>query len=174
MNSVGTQRKLSWLENGSIGIATLLCGLMVGLFWSHSQHIGVALAQLDGKTFAQVQSVLHVRHRQLESSLLFFGTAIVMMIAVIVNVSCWNSSSFWLMALAALIYFVGVLYVTRQFTHPLAMVIDSWDHNALPTDWQQVRAKWLYAQQFRFVTAAVAFTACMSAIVLRANLALHR
>ena len=77
--------------------------------------------------------------------------------------------SFWLLALAAIIYILGVIVFTAQVNLPLNYYTESWDPQNLPADWAQVRTQWNNANAIRVGTSGAAFVLALAALVVRAS-----
>ena len=75
----------------------------------------------------------------------------------------------WLLALAAIIYILGVIVFTAQVNLPLNYYTESWDPQNLPADWAQVRTQWNNANAIRVGTSGAAFVLALAALVVRAS-----
>lgn len=159
----------SWVDNVSLALATLLLGLMAGFFWTYSFNVNLATAQLDGGTYAQIQSLLNqnVRHGAFFS--VFFGSAVVVTIAVIINFRHRRDWGYWAMMAAALLYIFGVVFFTREVNLPLNATTEAWSSEAVPEDWMMVRDAWNQANGWRVATSLGAFALCLIVLVQRAG-----
>ncbi|MFZ1388702.1 MAG: DUF1772 domain-containing protein [Thiolinea sp.] len=154
-------------ENTTRVLAVLVLGVMAGFFWTYSINVAPALLQVSGETYAEVQSLLNVNVRHWMFFIFFFGGGALTAVALAVNYRHWRSASFWLLALAGLIYILGIIVFTKQVNLPLNYYTESWNPAALPSDWEQVRASWNSANAWRVASSGVAFVLGLIALVLR-------
>jgi uncharacterized membrane protein len=154
-----------------ITLAAAICvfGLMAGFFGTYTFNVNLAMLKVDGPTYATVQSLFnqHVRHAGFIS--LFFGAGIVSVLALAVNYKHRQTTSFKLLALAAVIYIAGIIFFTRQVNLPLNAITEAWNPAALPGNWSAIRDQWNQANAFRVVCSIAAFVLSLSALVLRAS-----
>jgi len=61
------------VEKTSIALAAAVLGLMAGFFWTYSYNVNLAMLQVDGATYATVQSLFNVNVRHAAFFMLFFG-----------------------------------------------------------------------------------------------------
>ncbi|OZG70021.1 hypothetical protein BTA51_28245 [Hahella sp. CCB-MM4] len=158
---------LNLIESGTLGLATIVFGIMAGFFWTYSFNVNLALLQVDGETYARVQSLLNVNVRHPMFFSFFFGGGLFSMMALVVNLRQWRTGSFWLIALATVIYIVGVILYTKQVNLPLNYYTESWQPTDLPEDWMETRSRWNDANAVRVVASFVPFTSCVIALMLR-------
>lgn len=156
-----------FLEAGTAVLAVLLLGLMAGFFWTYSINVSLALLQVDGDTYARVQSLLNQNVRHWMFFIGFFGAGAATVLALVVNYRHWRSKSFLCLALAAVIYVLGIIVFTAQVNLPLNYYTESWNPASLPADWQSVRLAWNEANHWRVVSAVSAFLLGLLALVWR-------
>lgn len=163
------QRRSSYtlLENSSLALAILMFGIMAGFFWTYSFNINLATAQLEGATYARVQSLFNVNVRHLMFFSFFFGSAISAVLALLVNYKHYRHPSFWLLTTAALLYLVGIIFFTKFVNLPLNYYTESWNPQQLPSDWEATRQRWNEANLWRVLTAALAFALSVLALLWR-------
>lgn len=154
-------------ENVLLALSALFFGIMAGFFWTYSFNVNHAMLDVNGPVYAQVQSLLnqHVRHEMFFT--FFFGGGAVSFIALIGNWRHRRSLAFALLAVACLAYWVGIILFTKYVNLPLNAYTESWDVNALPTDWSRIREKWNLANDIRVLVASTAFVLNLSALVVR-------
>jgi uncharacterized membrane protein len=155
------------LENSARVLAVLVLGIMAGFFWTYSVNVAPALLQVNGETYAQVQSLLNVNVRHWMFFACFFGGGALTALALLVNYQHWQSPAFWLLALAGLIYIVGIIVFTKVVNLPLNYYTESWNPTALPSDWEQVRTSWNTANAWRVLSSGVAFVLGLIALTIR-------
>ena len=159
----------SVLENGTLAIATIVFGIMAGFFWTYSFNVNLAMLEVGGETYAVVQSLFNENVRHLMFFAFFFGGGFFSVVALIANYKKWKSVSFLLIAIAALVYIVGVIAFTQQVNLPLNYYTESWDPSQLPADWSDIRNRWNDANMIRVGTSFLPFALCVLALVLRAS-----
>lgn len=159
----------TWIENGSLALSALFFGIMAGFFWTYSINVNQAMLDVSGPVYAQVQSLFnqHVRHGFFFT--FFFGGGAVSFAALVGNWRHRRSASFVMLALACLIYTVGIILLTKFVNLPLNYYTESWDINALPSDWASIREQWNRANNVRMVAAVTAFTMTLMAQVARSS-----
>lgn len=156
-------------ENGAIAVASVLLGLMAGFFYTYSFNVNLALLQVDGETYATVQSLLNQNVRHAGFFVCFFGAGGMSLVAAAVNFRRWREASFWLVAIAGVMYVFGVIVFTRQVNLPLNAYTESWSPSALPVDWEAIRTQWNQANAVRVWVSLSSFCFCLAALVLRAS-----
>lgn len=160
------------IKNSSIALASLAFGIMAGFFWTYTFNVNLAMLQVDGPTYAVVQSLFNenVRHPMFFS--FFIGSAVLALVALAMNVQHWKSLSFSMLSLALIIYVTGIIMFTAQVNLPLNYYTESWDPTNLPADWSSVRTQWNNANATRVITSASSFVLSLAALVTRASLPL--
>ena len=166
---MSNKHNLTFLENGALAVATLVFGVMAGFFWTYTFNVNLAMLQVDGETYAKVQSLLNENVRHLMFFIFFFGGGIFSVLAWVANLRQRRTFSFWLVTLASLIYIAGVIVFTQQVNLPLNYYVESWQVSNLPADWAETRDRWNDANTVRVVTSFLSFLLCVVALVLRAN-----
>ncbi len=161
--------KASLLENALLALSALFFGIMAGFFWTYSFNVNLAMLDISGPIYAQMQSLFnqHVRHGMFFT--FFFGSAAVSFIALIVNCRHLCSPAFALLGLAFLVYCLGIILFTKIVNLPLNYYTESWDLNALPSDWASIREQWNRANNIRVVMAGTAFVLSLSALMVRCS-----
>jgi uncharacterized membrane protein len=154
------------VEIATLGLAVLVYGIMAGFFWTYSVNVGPALQQVDGPTYAVVQSLLneHVRHSTF--FVFFFGGGGGAAIALLVLGRRWRTLSFWLVVLAGTLYVVGVIVFTAEVHLPLNADTESWNPRSLPPDWTVVRREWIEANWIRVGASSLSFVLSLVALIL--------
>ncbi|MCA9987160.1 MAG: DUF1772 domain-containing protein [Anaerolineales bacterium] len=161
--------KRNLVENLLVAGATLVFGVMAGFFWTYTFNINRAMLAVDGATYATMQSLLNVNVRHPMFFLFFFGGGAFSLVALLANFRHWRTPAFWLLAVAFLVYFFGIIFFTQQVNLPLNAYTESWNPADLPLDWQQVREQWNSANAIRVGTSLGAFALGLLALVSRSN-----
>ncbi|NEO26053.1 MAG: DUF1772 domain-containing protein [Kamptonema sp. SIO4C4] len=164
-----TFKHSTYLENTAIALTALMTGIMAGFFFTYSFNVNYALAALEGRMYAIVQSLLNQNVRHAVFFLFFFGSAALPVLTLILNKRHVRSVSFWFLLLAGLLYFFGVVVFTAQVNLPLNYYTESWNPNALPADWQETRQAWNRANGVRVFTASLSFFLYLLVLVMRAS-----
>ena len=147
--------------------AVLLLGLMAGFFATYSANVNLATLELDGPTYALVQSAFnrHVRHAGF--FICFFGPLPLGLIALAAAGSDRHAAWWRLQALVVLAYGLGIVLFTRQVNLPLNYLTESWTATTLPADWAAVRAAWNQANLWRSGLSLALFVTGLIGLVLR-------
>lgn len=157
---------------GLHGLAVFAFGLMAGFFWAYGFNVSLATLQMDGASYAAVQSSLnrHVRHAMFFG--FFFGPPVLCALALAATWRewrAWRCGWFGLLAFAGVLYALGIVLFTAQVNLPLNAYTESWDPRALPPDWAETRARWHAANLWRCAASALAFALSIAALALRAR-----
>ncbi len=145
----------------------LLLGLMAGFFATYSANINLATLELDGPTYAQVQSAFNRNVRHTGFFVCFFGPLPLGLIALAL---AWTErrAAWWrLLALTVLAYGLGIVLFTREVNLPLNHLTESWTPATLPPDWATVRETWNRANLWRSGLSLALFAASLITLVLR-------
>lgn len=155
-------------------LAVFCLGLMAGFFWAYSANVNFATLQMDGSTYAQVQSSLNrnVRHAMFFG--FFFGPPLLCALAALVAWPAWRERWLWCLVAAGLLYALGIVLFTARVNLPLNAYTESWDPHALPSDWAQVRARWNAANLWRAWASAAALALALAAFCMRTQRAAQR
>ena len=148
-------------------LTVLVLGLMAGFFATYSANVNLATLELDGPTYAQVQSAFNRNVRHAGFFVCFFGP---MPLGLIALASAWaqRRTAWWrLLALTVLAYALGIVLFTREVNLPLNHLTESWTPATLPPDWAGVREAWNRANLWRSGLNLALFAASLMALVLR-------
>lgn len=148
-------------------LTVLLLGMMAGFFATYSANVNLATLELDGPTYAQVQSAFNRNVRHAGFFACFFGP---MPLGLIALATAWaeRRAAWWrLLALTVLAYALGIVLFTREVNLPLNHLTESWTPATLPPDWASVREAWNRANLWRSGLNGVLFAISLIALVLR-------
>jgi uncharacterized membrane protein len=156
------------LQLGLHGLTVFWLGLMAGFFWTYSANVNFATLQMDGSTYALVQSSLNrnVRHAMFFS--FFFGPPLLCALTVLAAWPRRRERWLWCLGLAGVLYALGIVVFTARVNLPLNAYTESWNPQALPSDWAQTRERWNAANLWRTVASAAAFALALFALCVRA------
>lgn len=152
-------------------LAQLLCvialGLMAGFFGTYSANVNLATLELDGPTYALVQSAFNrnVRHPLFYAC--FFGPVPLGLLALATG---WTQRrrAWWRgMAGITLAYALGIVLFTQQVNLPLNHLTESWTAATVPADWAGVRAAWNRANLWRSGLSLTLFVLALAAWAMR-------
>ncbi len=152
---------------GTIAITVVVLGIMAGFFWSYTFNVNLAMLQVSGETYATVQTLFNQKVRHFMFFVFFFGGGLLPVIAISANIRHRKTLSFWLIAIAALVYIVGVIAFTKQVNLPISYFTESWQPANLPDNWAATRDAWNQANAVRVGTSFLAFVMALLALVLR-------
>ena len=162
----GWRHTMSW---ASLVLAVFSLGLMAGFFATYSGNVNLATLELDGATYARVQSAFnrHVRHAVFFA--LFFGPPLLCVLALAEG---WRQRPgwWWLVGFIGLGYALGIVVFTREVNLPLNRLTESWTAATLPADWAATRDAWNLANAWRAAWSLLLFALALLALVWRARL----
>jgi uncharacterized membrane protein len=160
----------TYLENGILALATFVTGIMAGFFYTYTFNINLAMMQVDGATYATMQSLFNENVRHFVFFIFFFGGAAVPVLTLLVNWRHRKTFPFWLIVAAGVLYFLGIVIFTANVNLPLNYYTESWTPQALPADWMATRDAWNSANALRVLLASTSFFLYLIALVLRASM----
>ncbi|MGB7342364.1 MAG: DUF1772 domain-containing protein [Phototrophicaceae bacterium] len=163
------KQNTTYIENGMLAIVTLLVGVMAGFFYTYTINVNLAMMQVDGETYAIVQSLLNENVRHWMFFIFFFGSGAMAVLTVIVNWRHYKQISFWLIVIAGLVYIFGIIAYTGSVNLPLNAYTESWNPTALPADWEATRDAWNQANAIRVGTSGLSFILYLASFVIRAS-----
>ncbi len=149
-------------------LAALWMGMMAGFFWAYSANVNQALLQMDGATYAMVQSALNRNVRHWLFFIFFFGPPLWCALALLAAWPSRRQGWWWALALAGVAYLLGIVFFTQQVNLPLNKITEAWNPQALPADWAQVRDRWNTANLWRTLVNAAAFIVAVLTLAYRA------
>ncbi len=149
-------------------LVVLWLGLMAGFFWTYSANVNLAMLQMEGATYATVQSAFNRNVRHWLFFAFFFGPPLWCALAL---ATAWTSrrDGWWLaLAFAGLAYLLGIIVFTQQVNLPLNRITEAWNPNSLPADWALVRDRWNAANLWRTLINGAAFVVAVMSLAARA------
>ncbi len=160
----GLRSTTSWV---GLVLAVFSLGIMAGFFATYTGNVNLATRELDGPTYALVQSAFnrHVRHALFFA--FFFGPAVLCLLAL---ASAWRERPgwWWLVGFIGLSYVLGIVVFTREVNLPLNRLTESWTPATLPADWAATRDAWNLANAWRAGWSALLFALGLAALTWRA------
>lgn len=155
------------LRLGLYVAAVLWFGVMAGFFWAYSANVSLVTALLDGASYAVIQSELNRQVRHGLFFVFFFGPPLWALAAMLSTWRDWRSLSWRLLALAVVLYGLGVIAFTAQVNLPNNAYTESWLPHALPPDWERTRDAWRQANHWRVLASGASFLLACLALGLR-------
>ncbi len=159
----------AYVENGTLALAALVTGIMAGFFYTYTFNVNLAMLEVDGATYATVQSLFNENVRHSMFFIFFFGGGAVALLAAVANWQHFRNPAFWLIVVAALIYILGIIVFTANVNLPLNAYTESWNPQNLPADWEATRTAWNQANAIRVGTAGTAFLLYLVVLVFRSS-----
>ncbi|GAB5491359.1 MAG: DUF1772 domain-containing protein [Phototrophicaceae bacterium] len=159
----------SFLENITLALAIFTTAIMAGFFYTYTFNVNLAMMQVDGETYARVQSLFNENVRHWMFFIFFFGAGATGVLAILANWRKFKSISFWLIVAGAIIYIFGIIAYTAGVNLPLNAYTESWNPLALPADWEATREAWNQANAIRVGTSGSSFVLYLVALVMRAS-----
>ena len=160
------QRFLRQFSSVGLVLAVFSLGIMAGFFGTYSGNVNLATLELDGPTYALVQSAFnrHVRHALFFAC--FFGPPLLCLVAL---AGAWRERPgwWWLVASIGLGYALGIVVFTREVNLPLNRLTESWTPATLPADWAATRDAWNLANAWRAGWSALLFATSLVALYLQ-------
>lgn len=148
--------------------AVFWLGLMAGFFWAYSANVNFATLQMDGASYALVQSALNRNVRHAMFFAFFFGPPPLCALALLAAWRQWRSRWWWALGAAGLLYALGIVLFTAEVNLPLNAYTESWNPHALPSDWAATRERWNAANLWRTGAGAAAFALALASLAMRA------
>ena len=142
-------------------------GIMAGFFWTYSVNVSQVMAQMDGATYAIVQSALNRGVRHAMFFVFFFGPPLWCALTLVADWRAYRKSWWWLLLVAAVVYTLGIIFFTSQVNLPNNVYTESWNPQQLPTDWEATRDNWRHANHWRVLSSAVAFLLAACSLACR-------
>ncbi|WP_051237559.1 DUF1772 domain-containing protein [Ottowia thiooxydans] len=163
MNALLSRKFSLFLQAATV----FVLGLMAGFFATYSANVNLATHELDGPTYALMQSALNrnVRHALFFSA--FFGPLILGSLTLLS--ACKECRRRWwgLHAGVVLAYALGIVLFTREVNLPLNYFIESWAPATLPMDWNETRDAWNRANLVRAFLSTILFAVSLGLLSLR-------
>lgn len=154
-------------------LAIIALGVMAGFFGTYSGNVNLAMLQIDGATYATVQSAFNRNVRHALFFVFFFSPPLLCALAAFAAWSAPKRGWFWCIVIAGIAYALGIIVFTQQVNLPLNAYTESWNPNALPADWSRVREQRNAANLLRSVVSLCAFMLAVVALAWRV-IAVHR
>lgn len=148
-------------------LTVLLLGLMAGFFATYSANFNLATLELDGPTYALVQSAFNRNVRHAGFLACFFGPVPLGLLALALAWAERRRGWWWCLALTVAAYALGIVLFTRQVNLPLNHLTESWTPATLPADWAGVRDAWNRANLWRSGLSLALFAAGLLTLALR-------
>jgi uncharacterized membrane protein len=156
-------------ENITLALALVTTGIMAGFFYTYTFNVNLAMQNVNGETYAIVQSLFNENVRHVIFFIFFFGSGAAAVLTLLANYRHYQQMSFGLLVAAALLYIGGIIIFTANVNLPLNAYTESWNPQALPADWEQTRSAWNQANAWRVAASSGAFLLYTGVLVARAS-----
>jgi uncharacterized membrane protein len=159
------------LASTSLIAAVFSLGIMAGFFGTYAGNINLATRELDGPTYALIQSAFNRNVRHTLFFAFFFGPPLWCVLAM---AGAWRQRPawWWLVACIGIGYALGIVLFTQQVNLPLNHLIESWTPATVPADWAVTRDAWNLANTWRAGWNAMLFA--LGLLALRWQASAHR
>jgi uncharacterized membrane protein len=140
--------------------AVLLTGISAGVFFTYQNSVLPGLRTLDDRAFAKAMNSMNRAILNPAFMLFFIGSMVALAAAAIVGFVTGAILPGWLFAAAAVVYQVGVIFVTGGVNVPL--------NNALAkdSDRRAFEPRWVRWNSVRTLSAIVAFALAIAALLV--------
>ena len=140
--------------------AVLLVGVSAGVFFTYQNSVLPGLRALDDRAFAKAMNSMNRAILNPAFMLFFVGSMVALAAAAIVGFVTGAILPAWLFAAAAVVYQVGVIFVTGGVNVPL--------NNALANDNDRraFEPRWVRWNSVRTLSAIVAFALAIAALLV--------
>lgn len=108
-------------------LALIATGLMAGLFYSYSCSVNPGLNKLSDENYLAAMQSINGAILNPAFFICFFGALILLPLSAYFNYGQAGGLKFWLLAVAAVVYAVGLFGVTVVFNVPLNNMLDKVD-----------------------------------------------
>ncbi len=140
--------------------------LVAGVMWGTWLSLGRTMTRYDATTFLADGKHM-IGNLATVMAVLMIAAAVVGLIAVFLLFRQGSRVAGWL-TLVALVLLVGVLVVTLAVEVPIDNRIKNWTTGTLPSDWQDIRARWAAFHTLRtFLSLAGLAAAVAAALAIR-------
>jgi uncharacterized membrane protein len=142
------------------GIAVLLTGISAGVFFTYQNSVLPGLGALDDRAFAKAMNSMNRAILNAAFMLFFVGSMIALAAAAIIGFVNGGGLAAWLYAGAAVVYQVGVIFVTGGVNVPLNNAL------AADNDRRAFEARWVRWNLVRTLAVIVAFALAIAALIV--------
>jgi uncharacterized membrane protein len=147
-------------------VSIMLYVLVAGVMWGTWLSLARTMTEYDAATFlADGQHMIS----NLATAMAVLMTSAVLVGAFVVVLLFWGRSTVagWL-ALAGLLLMIAVMAITLVVEVPIDDMIAKWTEATLPSDWQEIRARWAAFHTLRtFVSLGAVAAAVAAALTTR-------
>ncbi|UYQ95720.1 DUF1772 domain-containing protein [Chitinophaga horti] len=155
-------------------VATVLCGLVAGLFYAWSVSVMPGIGRLSDRGFMEAMQAMNRAILNPLFFISFMGCVLVLPASAFLVYERPLPLRFWLIAGAALLYIFGVFGITAGGNVPLNEALDRFTINgaseeAISNARRQFEARWLMLHQIRTVLSVVCFVLMVLACVVRSK-----
>jgi uncharacterized membrane protein len=147
-------------------LSIMLYVLVAGVMWGTWLSLARTMTNYDATTFLADGKHM-IENLATVMEVLMISAVVVGLIVVVLLFWIRSTVAAWL-ALAALVLMVAVLVITLAVEVPIDNMIATWTEATLPSDWEQIRARWATFHTLRtFLSLGVVAAAVSAALTIR-------
>lgn len=166
---MSSRPSFSFPDNIVLLLAILTTGLVSGYFAMHWMTLQPGMTEMGADIYGTMQAVITHDLRNPWFLFLFMGGGAFLALSLAFGAREWRHPSFWLIALALVIYVAGVVLYTKFVMAPINHDIQAWNPIDMPASWIDVRAQWSHLNHYRVIASIASFTLATLALVIRAS-----
>jgi uncharacterized membrane protein len=148
---------VKWVQFVSIMLYVLVAGVMWGTWLSLAR----TMTEYDAATFLNDGKHM-IENLATVMAVLMISAVVIGLVAVLLLFLSRLTTAAWL-ALVGLLLMIAVLVITLAVEVPIDNLIANWTEEALPTNWQQIRARWAAFHTLRTFVSLGAVAAAVGA-----------
>ena len=153
---------VKWVQFVSIMLYVLVAGVMWGTWLSLAR----TMTDYDAATFLNDGKHM-IENLAVSMAVLMISAVVIGLVAVVLLFRSRSTVAAWL-AVIGLVLMIGVLVITLAVEVPIDNMIANWTEATLPSDWQQIRARWAAFHTLRtFVSLAAVAASIGAALTFR-------
>jgi uncharacterized membrane protein len=148
-------------------LSIMLYVLVAGVMWGTWLSLARTMINYDATTFLADGKHM-IENLATVMEVLMISAVVVGLIVVVLLFWIRSTVAAWL-ALAALVLMVAVMVITLAVEVPIDNMIATWTEATLPSDWEQIRARWATFHALRtFLSLGAVAAAVGAALTIRA------
>lgn len=153
-------------------LSSVGCALVAGIFFAFSSFIMGALARIPTSAGISAMQAINVTVLNPWFFLVFFGTGVLSLLALVVSALRWEQPGAGLLAGASLLYLVGCLLVTILFNVPRNETLAGVEHQdpsaeAQWRDYVLTWTRWNHVRTACSLAAAIQFAVALATSACR-------
>jgi uncharacterized membrane protein len=147
-------------------VSIMLYVLVAGVMWGTWLSLARTMTDYDATTFLTDGKHM-IENLAMVMAVLMISAVVVGLIVVVLLFWARSTAAAWL-ALAGLLFMIGVMVITLAVEVPIDNMIATWTEASLPPDWERIRARWSTFHTLRtFLSLGAVAAAVGAALTLR-------